>query len=191
MTMHPLLQHLSKHIRLSQEESEYFLSRLSSRKLEPGDYLLREGEVCKQKTFVVQGCLKIFSVDDTGEEHVIDFCIEDWWADDLYSLLTQSASTINIRAMEPTEILQISAANLDLLYQQVPAFERFFRILYQNAFIAQQEQINGALAASAEDRYRQFLAKKPYAEKRFPQKDIASYLGITPQFFSAMKKKMR
>ena len=94
-------------------------------------------------------------------------------------------------AIEPSEVLQISFRDLELLYEKVPKFERFFRLLYQRAFIAQREQINMMLSATAEERYRIFLQKKPYAEERFSQQDIASYLGITPQFLSAMKKKLR
>ena len=90
----------------------------------------------------------------------------------------------------PSDILQISKTDLELLYQQIPKFERFFRVLFQNAYITQREQINLALSASAEERYLLFIKKKPYAERRFTQKDIASYLGITPQFLSALKRKL-
>ena len=129
-------------------------------------------------------------LDENGFEHIIDFSIEEWWADDLYSLLTQTASKSNIKAIEETDILQISKTDLELLYQKIPKLERFFRILFQNAYITQREQINLALSASARERYLLFIKKKPYAEKRFSQKDIASYLGVTPQFLSTLKKKL-
>ena len=153
--------------------------------------LLREGDICKYQSFVVKGCLKTYYLDEMGLEHIIDFSIEEWWADDLFSFLTQTASKSNIQAIEDTDILQISKADLELLYQKVPKFERFFRILFQNAYIAQKEQINLALSASARERYLLFIQKKPYAEKRFSQKDIASYLGVTPQFLSTLKRKLR
>ena len=152
--------------------------------------MLREGDVCKYESFVVKGCLKTYYLDENGLEHIIDFSIEEWWADDLYSLLTQTAWKSNIKAIEDTDILQLGKTDLELLYQKIPKFERFFRILFQNAYITQREQINQALSASAEERYLLFLKKKPYAEKRFAQKDIASYLGITPQFLSTLKKKL-
>ena len=156
--------------------------------------MLREGDICKYESFVTRGCLKTYYLDENGFEHIIDFSIEEWWADDLYSLLTKTASKSvaksNIKAIEDTEILQISKQNLELVYQKIPKFERFFRILFQNAYITQREQINQALAASAEERYLMFLKKKPYAEKRFTQKDIASYLGVTPQFLSVLRKKL-
>jgi CRP-like cAMP-binding protein len=185
-----LISSISKHISLAAEEVEFFTSMLKPRFLANGDFLLREGDVCKYESFVVNGCLKTYYLDENGFEHIIDFSIEEWWADDLYSLLTQTASKSNIKAIEDTDILQISKNDLELLYQKIPKFERFFRILFQNAYIAQRDQINLALSASAEERYLLFIKKKPYAEKRFSQKDIASYLGITPQFLSTMKKRL-
>jgi CRP-like cAMP-binding protein len=185
-----LISSISRHISLTSEEIDFFTSLLKSKSLANGEFLLREGDICKYESFVVKGCLKTYYQDENGIEHIIDFSIEEWWADDLYSLLTQSPSKSNIKAIEDTEILQISKTDLELLYQKVPRFERFFRILFQNAYITQREQISLALSASAEERYLLFVKKKPYAEKRFSQKDIASYLGVTPQFFSSLKKKL-
>ena len=185
-----MISSISRHISLTNEEIDLFTSLLKSKSLANGEFLLREGEICKYESFVTRGCLKTYYQDEAGLEHIIDFSIEEWWADDLYSLLTQTPSKSNIKAIEDTEILQISKTDLELLYQKVPRFERFFRILFQNAYITQREQINQALSASAEERYLLFIKKKPYAETRFSQKDIASYLGVTPQFFSSLKKKL-
>lgn len=185
-----LISNVSRHISLSIEELEFFTSLLRSRSLANGEFLLREGDICKYQSFVIKGCLKTYYQDENGFEHIIDFSIEEWWADDLYSFLTQTAAKSNIRAIAETDILQISKADLELIYQKIPKFERFFRILFQNAYIAQREQINLTLSASAEERYLLFIKKKPYAEKRFTQRDIASYLGITPQFLSTLRKKL-
>jgi len=190
MNVNLLISNISRHLSLTREEIEIFTSLLRSKSLANGQFLLREGDVCKCETFVVKGCLKTYYLDEMGIEHIIDFSIEEWWADDLYSLLTQTPSKSNIKAIEDTEVLQIGKADLELLYQKIPKFERFFRILFQNAYITQREQINLTLSASARERYLSFIKKKPYAEKRFSQKDIASYLGVTPQFLSALKKKL-
>ena len=185
-----LISNISKHLSLAPEEIEFFTSLLRSRSLANGEFLLREGDVCRYESFVVKGCLKTYYLDEMGIEHIIDFSIEEWWADDLYSLLTQTPSKSTIKAIEDTDVLQIGKTDLELLYDKIPKFERFFRILFQNAYIAQREQINLALSASARERYLLFIKKKPYAEKRFSQKDIASYLGVTPQFLSTLKKKL-
>ena len=185
-----LISNISRHLSLTREEIEFFTSLLRSKSLANGEFLLREGDVCKYESFVVKGCLKTYYLDEMGIEHIIDFFIEEWWADDLYSLLTQTPSKSNIKAIEDTDVLQIGKTDLDLLYQKIPKFERFFRILFQNAYITQRDQINLALSASARERYLLFIKKKPYAEKRFSQKDIAAYLGVTPQFLSTLKKKL-
>ena len=185
-----LISNISKHISLTVEEIEFFTALLKLKSLVNGEFLLHEGDVCRYESFVIKGCLKTYYLDENGFEHIIDFSIEEWWADDLYSLLTQTASKSNIKAIEKTDVLQISKTDLELLYQKIPKFERFFRILFQNAYITQREQINLALSAPARERYLLFIKKKPYAEKRFSQKDIASYLGVTPQFLSTLKKKL-
>jgi CRP-like cAMP-binding protein len=185
-----LLSNFSKHIFLTAEEIEFLTPLLKSKSLTTGEFLLREGEICKYVSFVTKGCVKTYYQDENGFEHIIDFSIEEWWADDLYSYLTQTPSRYSIKAIEPSDVLQISKPDLELLYKKISKLERFFRILFQNAYITQREQINQTLSASAEERYRLFLKKKPYAEKRFLQKDIASYLGITPQFLSTLKKKI-
>jgi CRP-like cAMP-binding protein len=191
MNVEYLLSNITKKISLTTEEQAFFIGLLKSKKIIKGDFLLREGEVCKYETFITDGCLIAYYQDENGLQHITDFLIEGWWANDLYSLFTQTPSKFYIKAIEESEVLQISKTNLELLYKQISTFERFFRLLYQHAFIAQQEQINLTLSATAEERYKLFTKKKPYAEKRFSQKDIASYLGITPQFLSVLKKKLR
>jgi CRP-like cAMP-binding protein len=185
-----LLNNIRKHISLTTEETIFFTSLLQPKSLAKGDFLLKEGTICKYDSFVVKGCLKTYYLHENGTEQIIDFLIEEWWANDLYSLFTQTASKSNIKAIEDTQLLQVSAVDLEILYQKIPKFERFFRLLFQKAYIAQREQINAGLSVSAEERYQLFVQKKPYAESRFTQKDIAAYLGITPQFLSVLKKKL-
>ena len=191
MSLDLLLANLARHISLTDEETAFFSSLLRTRSLAAGEFLLREGDICRYESFITKGCLKAYWLDENTVEHIIDFLVEEWWADDLYSFFTGTTARLNIKAIEDTELLQISKTDLELLYQKIPKFERFFRILFQNAYISQQDQINSILSTPAEERYMLFLKKKPYAEKRFAQKDIAAYLGITPQFLSALKKKMR
>jgi len=159
MAVDLLINNISRHISLTAEEIEFFTSLLKLKSLAAGEYLLREGDICKYESFVIKGCLKTYYQDENGLDHIIDFSIEEWWADDLYSLLTQTAAKTNIKAIEDTDILQIGKTDLELLYQRIPKFERFFRILFQNAYITQREQINLALSASAEERYLLFIKR--------------------------------
>ena len=186
-----LKSHISRNISLTPKEFGFFASLLKSRSLEKGEFLIRESNICKYETFVTKGCLKSYYEDEHGFEHILDFLIEGWWADDLYSFFTQTPSRSTIKAIEDTEVLQISKQDLERIYQKIPKFERFFRLLFQRAYITQREQINLILSTPAAERYILFLSKKPYAEERFSQKDIASYLGITPQFLSSLKRKLQ
>lgn len=185
------MANVSRYIFLSQQELDFFTKLFTSKEIKKGEFFLREGEVCRHQAFITKGCLKTFYQDENGFEHVTDFSIEEWWAHDLYSYFTQTAATSSILAIEDSELLLIHKDDLELLFQNVPKFERFFRLLFQNAYISQRTQINSLLAESAEERYKSFVLKKPYALKRFSQKDIASYLGITPQFLSLLKKNIK
>lgn len=186
-----LISSITKNILLTADELLFFKGLIKSKSLKKGEFLIREGQICKYETFVTKGCLKSFYLDENGFEHIMDFSVENWWAEDLFSFFTQTASKSNIQAIEETHIIQISKTDLETLYSKIPKFERFFRLSFQNAYITQRERINLTLSATAEERYFLFIKKYPYAEKRFSQKDIASYLGITRQFLSVLKKKTR
>lgn len=185
-----IIQNISRHIYLDETERDFFISLLETKKLKRKEFLLKQGNICKTENFIVKGCLRTYTIDDTGFEHIVMFGIEDWWVGDLYSFLTQNPSTYFIDALEDTEILQISKANLDRLYERVPKFERFFRLILQNAFIAQQQRINQNLSYTAEQRYLDFIEKYPQLEQRLSQKQVAAYLGITSVFLSMLRRKL-
>lgn len=185
-----ILQNISRHIQLDTTETDFFISLLQSKKLKRKEFLLKPGDICKTENFIVKGCLRTYTIDDNGFEHIVMFGIEDWWVGDLFSFLTQSPATYFIDALEDSEILQISKPNLDKLYERVPKFERFFRLILQNAFIAQQQRINQNLSFTAEQRYLDFITKHPNLEQRLSQKQVSAYLGITPVFLSMIRKKL-
>ncbi len=185
-----ILQNIRKHIALDPIEIEFFTSLLESKLIRRKDFLLQPGEICKTENFIVKGCLRTYSVDQEGVEHIVMFGIEDWWVGDLYSFLTATPAQYYIDALEDTHVLQINKQNLDLLYERVPKFERFFRLIIQNAFIAQQNRINQNLSFTAEQRYLEFVKKYPHFEQRIPQKQVAAYLGMTPVFLSMLRRKL-
>lgn len=185
-----LFDNISRHIQLNEQEKTYFLSILKHRKIRKRQYLLQAGDICRHETFILNGCLRAYYVDNNGFEHVTMFGIEDWWISDLHSLLSQSPANQNIDALEDSEVLQIQKQNLEELYHQVPKFERYFRIILQNAFIAHQQRILQNISLSGEERYRLFLEKYPQFAQRLPQKQIALYLGITPEFLSKIRKQL-
>lgn len=183
-----LFDNISRHIQLNEQEKTFFLSILKHRKIRKRQYLLQAGDICRHETYILSGCLRAYHVDDNGFEHVTMFGIEDWWISDLHSLLSQSPANQNIDALEDSEVLQIEKQNLEELYHQVPKFERYFRIMLQNAFVSHQQRILQNISLSGEERYRFFLEKYPQFAQRLPQKQIALYLGITPEFLSKIRK---
>ena len=185
-----ILQNVARHIHLDDTETDFFISLLQPKKLKRKDYLLKEGEICKTENFIVKGCLRTYTIDDKGFEHIVMFGIEDWWVGDLYSFLTLTPATYFIDALEDAEILQIVRENLEKLYEKVPKFERFFRLIIQNAFIAQQYRINQNLSFTAEQKYLDFIKRYPELEQRISQKHVSAYLGITPVFLSMLRRKL-
>lgn len=183
-----IISHVQQRIRLTQAEQDRFISLLTVRRLLPRQYLLQQGEICKYESYVGAGFLRSFYTDDDGIDHTLHFAMEDWWISDSSSFIPQQPSQINIVALEPCAVLQIDKAGLDQLFDEVPPFERFWRILNQQALISQDQRILNAISMTGAERYEALIKKYPTLEQRLPQKYIASFLGITPVFLSQIRK---
>jgi CRP-like cAMP-binding protein len=184
-----ILKNISRHISLSPAEEKYFLTLLKPRTLRKRQYLLQAGDVCRYESFVTKGCFSAYTVDANGAEHIAMFAIEDWWISDLYSFLTGTPATQHVEALEESEVLQIEKNDLEKLYVEIPKFDRFMRILLQNAFVANQQRILASISQTAEEQYLGFIKKYPTLEQRIAQHQVASYLGITPETISRIRKK--
>ncbi|HJS52883.1 MAG TPA: Crp/Fnr family transcriptional regulator [Chitinophagaceae bacterium] len=185
-----ILQNVTRHIQLDKTESDFFISLLTHQTIKRRDFLLKQGEIARTENFITKGCLRMYTVDDSGAEHIIMIGVEDWWVDDLCSFLTKSPATYFIDALEDTEVLQITKDNLDKLFEIVPKFERFFRIIFQNFIISQFKRIDQSLSYTAEQRFLEYIRKYPHIYQRVSQKQISSYLGITPVFLSMLRRKI-
>lgn len=186
-----ILKNISRHISLTNLEQSYFLSLLKEKKVAKKELLLQQQHACKEINFVQTGILRAFHMDTTGKESTIMFAVPDWWITDMYCFINQKPAMLNIEALEESSILQLQKDHLDDLYHKIPKFERFFRIMMQNAYIREQLRTIENLSLPAEERYYNFLQKYPEAVKRIRQKQIASYLGITPEFLSLIKSKQK
>jgi CRP-like cAMP-binding protein len=179
---------LARHITLTDSEFEHFSSHFTERKMRKKQYILQQGDVAKHLFFVNKGCLRSFETDDTGKEHVIQFSIENWWVSDMDSNLSQLPSQLNIECLENCELLQIDIQNLEKLYLEMPNLERFFRIITQNALVVSQRRLLSVMSKSALQRYLDFSDRYPLFMQRLPNHHIASYLGITPESLSRLRK---
>lgn len=188
--MTPILQNISKYVALTPEEQELFISKINVQHFKARTILLNAGEVCKHSYFVNSGLLRSFNINDHIVEHVLSFACEGWWIGDMYSLLSQKPGNLFIEVLEDAEVVLLSKENQEQLYLAIPKLERFFRILTENSLVAHQERLMDNLSLSAEERFEKFCQKYPTLIQKVPQKQIASYIGVTPEFFSKMKARL-
>jgi CRP-like cAMP-binding protein len=186
----PILRNVGKHVTLTDEESAYFLSLLKPKLVKKGQFYQEAGEVCRTQAYVISGCMRSYHIGEDGKEHILQFAPADWWTGDMASFVKGTPAMLDNDALEDSLLLQMERTQLDHLYERVPKFERFFRILITNALIAQQRRMLGNLGLPAEERYAEFRKLYPSLDERVAQKHIASYLGITPEFLSTVKKRV-
>ena len=190
MNINPLLNYIAKYIQLTEEEVSILRSNITYRKYLKGQYMVQQGDICKQTSYLLKGCTKTFYMDDKGQEHIIMFAIEDWWVSDIGSFITQSPADYNVQCLENTEVIQFSYHSQEELLKKIPKFERLFRKMLERALVSSQKRIVRGFSMTAKEQYLQFRALYPSIEQRVPQYMIASYLGITKEFMSKIKSQL-
>jgi len=185
-----LRAHIEKRIQLTNEEFNISSGFFVPKKIRRHQFLLNEGDICKHLTFVNSGCLREYTIDNKGAEHIIQFAIEDWWVSDLNSFLSGLPATHNIDALQDSEVLLLEKSSRNKLLEECPKMERFFRLLLESNYIVTHQRVADSLSKSAEERYLRFIKTYPKLFEQIPQNQIASYLGITPQSLSRIRKEM-
>jgi CRP-like cAMP-binding protein len=175
---------ITETISLTDEEFDFCKTLFSPKKLRKRQYLLQDGDVCKYTAFVEKGLLRTYSIDEKGNEPILQFSMEGWWVADLYSFFTGEPSQFNVEALEDCELLLITEPSWNILLEKIPALERYFRILIQNNLIATQRRLMGTMSETAEEKYLKLVKNFPGCIQRVPQHMIASYLGITRETLS-------
>lgn len=183
-----LRNHIKSYIPVSNFEFEAIYQVMRREIYKKRESLVRSGGVCEHFYFVLSGCLRTFTTDERGHEHIFHLAFEDWWASDLFSFITGDTAFFSIEALEDTEVLAIHRDDYEVLLSQHPKFERFFRLLMQNAYVASQKRTMDIMSLSAEKRYLQLIQRYPQMEQRVAQHHIASFLGITPEALSRIKR---
>lgn len=185
-----LLKYLNSILPLNEEESDFIKAVFQEKKIRKRQLILTQGEVSKHNTFIVEGCFKMYLVDLQGKEHNLQFGVENWWIGDIGSFHSEEPSQLYIEAMEHSTILQIKKEDQLKLFTDYPKFNRIFRVFTENALVAAQRRVLQNIGATAEERYVDFCKRHPYFFNRISNVQIASYLGVTPEFLSTIRKKI-
>jgi CRP-like cAMP-binding protein len=187
--VYEVFQHyLDSKINLSEQQFSRIRSVAVVKKLRKKQYLLQEGDTWSSHAFIIKGCLRTYAVDEKGQEHIIGFAIENWWTGDKESLMLQQPSKFNIDAVEDSEVLLFTNQNFDLLCKEIRPFNDMVNAIMQKSFAISQNRIHVAISYTAEERYLDFMDKYPGFAIRIPQSMIASYLGITAETLSRVRK---
>jgi len=177
----------NQHFPITDEQFEHVKTLFVPKKVNKGEFLLREGEMTKYSVFVASGCLRTYTIDDEGKEHILQFSPENWWTGDM-SFKSNVPSQCFIDALEDSEVLLTELPSIQKLNEYIPAAAAFYQAALQKSVAAKNQRIVASLSATAEERYDDFLKKYPSLIQRVPQHMIASYLGITPETLSRIRK---
>lgn len=183
----PIVKNISRFIDLTDEEKEIFISHLRIVKVKKKQFIVQPDFVCQHRSYVLKGALQTYLVCPNGQEYTIALSVEDWWTSDFASYITQEPATLFVEAVEDTTLIQLSYKDEQELYEQVPKFERFFRLQVERSGIAIQKRMLSSISKTAEERYDEFVKRYSHFLQRFPQYVIASYLGMTTQFLSKIR----
>ncbi|WPP48742.1 Crp/Fnr family transcriptional regulator [Catalinimonas niigatensis] len=190
MSSTDLKTYLTSNLNIDETEISLIVENCTVKKVKKDQFLLREKEICKHGFFVEQGLLRQFSVDKKGKEHIISFAPENWFMTDRESAYFNQPSAYFIQALEDSQVAVIDESFAQLLSKKFPEFTEFNNRLLHNHIRHLQKRINLLLSAPAEDRYLQFVAMYPDILLRVPQTMVASYLGITPESLSRVRKEL-
>lgn len=187
MSLDLLLQNLSRHISLSAEDKKTIASRFRIQPVARKALLIQEGQIAREVAFVLSGCLRSYSVDENGFEHILQFAPADWWITDMYSFISQKPAYLNVEVTTAGEVALLSREDQLKLFNEVPVLERYFRIITENALVSTRQRLIDNLSLTARQRYAHFCDTYPSLVHDIPQKLIASYIGVTPEFLSKMR----
>lgn len=187
MTVNKLISHFENYLPLDDKEKEELSNRVIEKNIKRKQFILQANDVCRHYTFVISGLFKMYGVDKSGTDHNIQFASENEWIVDIGSFHSDKESRLYIEAIEPSVILQIEKSNLLYLYTNYPKFDRNFRVIIENKFIELENRVLQNISSTAEERYETFLEQYPKLSNRIPNTQIASYLGITPEFLSKIR----
>ena len=185
-----LLANIRGFVPISEQDWQFICSHAIERTFKKGDFLSKEGETSRFTNFIIEGSARVFYIDTSGHEHVVQLGIRGWWISDFASFITQKPGLLYTESLETTSVFSFSYDNFQAIYEKIPLFERFYRLLIQKAYASFQHRMLHNLSLDAEQRYINFMTSYPEMDQQIAQKHIASYLGMSAEFLSKIKKRI-
>ncbi|WP_246581571.1 Crp/Fnr family transcriptional regulator [Echinicola shivajiensis] len=188
-TMHPLYRHINQFTDISEDDFEEILAAFKTLKLRKKEHLMFADTPCDKQFFVLSGCLNMYFIDANGSKQTVQFAIENWWITDYLAVGKNQKTEFFIQSVEPTTVLSIDNSSQEQLLERFPKLEKYFRKMLQIAYGASLMRIKYQFELSKEEIYLHFTRNFPDFEQRVPQYLIASYLGLTPEYVSEIRRK--
>lgn len=185
-----ILENIKRYVPLTEDDEKEFISIVRETRVKKRQFIVQPGFICTHQTYVVKGALRVYFVSNEGIDHTIQFAIEDWFISDFNSYISQTPASLFVEALEDSIVQQLAYNDVESLCDKNPKFEKFFRLTAQKAFAYSQRRVLSNLGKSAEEKYLDFLSLYPSIVHRVPQYTIASYLGMSPEFLSKVRKRL-
>ena len=185
-----IIADFNEKISLTTDEEELLISKLKYKRYYKGQYIVQEDDIDKYQTFVISGKVKTFYMGEDGNEHIVAFGLDNWWVGDLCSFSTQTPAIYSTKCLDETKVVHITYDTMNMLYNEIPKLEKYFRLIFQAAYGNAAKRIVQNHAMPAKERYVLFKDAYPEIVRQVPQYMIASYLGITKEFLSTIRKQL-
>lgn len=181
---------IREYVNATDADFDLFFSLGKETMFRKNQMIIRQGETPCHFIFIAEGCLMTYLNDEGNSPHVLMFGFSGWWTGDIKGIMHDVASDYSVKSLTDSRVYLFSREDFELLCEKAPVFEKYFRVIFQNSLVTHQKRIMRQISANAEEKYKAFKARFPKLELLVAQKYIASYLGITPEFFSALKKRV-
>ena len=185
-----ILNNIKRYVTLNEDDEKQFISIVRTTKIKRRQFIVQPNFICSHQTYVLKGAFRSYFVNEEGIEYTIQFAIEDWFISDFNSYANQSPASLFVEALEDSIVQQIDYNDVENLCNENQKFERFFRLVAQKSFAFSQRRVLSNLGLSAEERYLEFLNLYPSIIQRVPQYALASYLGMSAEFLSKIRKRI-